>query len=168
MSTSKDARADWAWTQIEAMADDSLTGEERVRMEAALASDPDLRAAVDRAHRLGAELRRLPRPRPPRGLLGRLLAVPGRSESAWPMLAAPLGAMAVAALAALLVASVRQAPPDPSPEAEAVREFVLAMTYLQRSAVVTRDEVGGQVGQSLASVLMASRESLAEIDWSRE
>jgi len=166
MSTSKDARAEWAWTQIEAMADESLTADERARMEAALATDPALRAAVDRARRLNAELRRLPRPRPPRGLFGRLLAVPGRSESAWSMLAAPLGAAAVAALAALLVASVRQAPPGP--EAEAMREFVLAMTYLQRSAVVTRDEVGGQVGQSLASVLLASRESLAEIDLSRQ
>lgn len=166
MSTS--TRDDWAWTRIEAMADGTLAAAERGRMSRAMTADPALGAAVDRARRLNAELRRLPRARPPRGLLARLIAVPGRTRSGWPALAAPFGAVAVAAIAALLVVSVRQAPPDPDPEAEAVREFALAMAYLQKSAVVTRDEVGGQVGMSLASVLTASRDSLAEVELSRQ
>lgn len=169
MSTSKDARDDWAWTQIEAMADDSLAAAERAGMSAAMAADSALRAEVDAARRLAAELRRLPRARPPHGMLARLLAVPGRSRNAWSALAAPLGAAAVAAIGVLLVTAVQQAPdPEAEAQAEAIREFALAMTYLQRSAVVTRDEVGGQVGMSLTSVLMASRDSLAEVDLSRQ
>jgi len=164
MSTS--THDDWAWTRIEAMADDTLAAAERGRMHRAMTADPALGAAVESARRLNAELRRLPRARPPRGLLARLIAVPGRARSVWPALAAPFGAVAVAAIAALLVVSAQQAPPDP--EAEAIREFALAMAYLQKSAVVTRDEVGGQVGMSLASVLTASRDSLAEVELSRQ
>ena len=43
--TQKDLGEEWAWTQLEAWADGSLTGESRARMDAAMAADPRLRAA---------------------------------------------------------------------------------------------------------------------------
>jgi hypothetical protein len=157
--TQKDLPSVWAAGRIEAMADGSLEPAERERMLAAMREDSSLAQQVDAAIRLRRQLGGLPRPRPPRGLLGRLLGLPPRPRAAWPLFVQACGGIAVAVIAALLILPMR---PDPLDEQrQAVREFVIAMNYLQRSAVLTQSEVGAQVGAGFADALRKSRESLS-------
>jgi hypothetical protein len=157
--TERDLNHEWARTQLEAWADDSLTGDNRERMATALAADPRLRAAAERARALRRALRASSRAPLPAGLRRRLLAIPGRSV--WPGVALP----AAAAVALAVVAAATWLRPSPPPEADqrvvAVQEFELAMRYLQKSARVTQGEVTNAVGASLRDALAASREALA-------
>jgi hypothetical protein len=89
-------------------------------------------------------------------LLGRLLAVPARRRPLQ-FLAAPLGTLAIAFIVALIV-STRPTPEDQT--TRAVEEFALAMSYLQRSAEITRNKMGDRVGSGLVSALTVSRQSL--------
>jgi hypothetical protein len=146
----------WAWSQVEAYTDGSLKGEDRERMQRVLSSDIALAGAVDRAGQLRISLTRIRLPGPPRGLLGRLLAVPARRRPLQ-FLAAPLGTLAIALIVALIV-STRPTPEDQT--TRAVEEFALAMSYLQRSAEITRNKMGDRVGSGLVSALTVSRQSL--------
>ena len=153
----------WAWEQIEAMADGSLRGGERRRMRAALRRDARLRAAVERARLVRAALANVERAPVPAGLLGRLLAVPParRRRVSWALIAAPAG-LAAAAVAAVMIAT--QPPPaqPEDPRTAAVRDFKVAMHYLQQSAAYTGEEVGGVVGAGLMGAVLAGRDSLLE------
>lgn len=158
--TEKDIQNLWAASRVEAMADGSLDLRDRARMEAAMRDDPALAREVETARRLCRALEGLPRPRPPQGLRGRLLGLPPRRRAVWPLLAEAGGAIAVAVLTVLLVTPWRQPPLD---EQEiAVRDFVIAMNYLQRSALLTQNEVGAQVGAGVADAFRISRQSLVE------
>jgi ferric-dicitrate binding protein FerR (iron transport regulator) len=146
----------WAWSHVEAYTDGSLKGEDRARMEGVLNADAQLAGAVDRAAQLRFSLTRMRLPKPPRGLLGRLLAVPARRRPLQ-FLAAPLGTVAIAFIVALIV-SMGPTPRDET--TQAVEEFALAMSYLQRSAEITRNKVGDYVGSGLVSAVTVSRQSL--------
>ena len=161
--TARDLNHEWARSEIEAWVDGSLTGERRARMAAALAADPALREAAERAAAVRRALR-APGVAPlPVGLRGRLLAIPGRSAPAWRRSwTMPAAAGAVAAIAAVaIVLSLRPtAPPPPDPRVVAVQEFELAMRYLQKSARITQSGVTNAVGAGLRDAFAASRAAL--------
>jgi anti-sigma factor RsiW len=162
--TQKDLNEEWAWTQLEAWADGSLTGESRARMGAALAADPRLRAAAERAVAVQRALRAAPAMHMPRGLRRRLLAIPSRAPLARrsflvPALASAAAAAAVIAGALWLKPELVEPPPDPRVVA-AAQDLETAMRYLQKSAVITQGHVTSAVGTGLRDAIAASRDAL--------
>ena len=162
--TERDLSGEWARTQLEAWADGSLTGESRARMAAAIAADPRLAAAAERAVAVQRALRASPPAPMPPGLRRRLLAIPSRSPRTRrtffvPALASAAAAVAVVAVALWLTPELA-APIDPRAVA-AAQELETAMRYLQRSARVTR-HVTSAVGTGLRDALAVSREALTE------
>lgn len=159
----RDLSAEWAWTQIEAWADGSLAPEGRKRMVAAMAADPRLAAAAERAVAVRRALRATePKLPMPPGLRGRLLAIPGRTTRARSF-ALPAFASAAAAAAIVGVALwLRPAPPpEPDPRAvAAARELEIAMRYLQKSARLTHGRVTTAVGTGLRDAFAATRQAL--------
>jgi anti-sigma factor RsiW len=163
--TQRDLNEEWAWTQLEAWADGSLTGESRSRMDAAIAADERLRAAAERAAAVRRALRAASPVSMPRGLRGRLLAIPSRAPRARRSFFVPAltsAATAVAVLVAVLWLSREPAQPPPDPRVvAAARDLETAMRYLQRSAVITQDHVSSAVGSGVRETLAASRNALA-------
>jgi hypothetical protein len=163
--TQRDLNEEWAWTQLEAWADGTLTGDSRARMAAAIAADPRLDAAAKRAV---AVHRALHEPSSsaamPSGLRRRLLAIPSplpRARSfALPAFASVAAAVAVVAGALWLEPEPPPAPVDPR-VAAAAQELETAMRYLQKSAVITRGRVTNAVGTGLREAFTASRDALA-------
>jgi anti-sigma factor RsiW len=163
--TQKDLSEEWAWTQLEAWADGSLTGESRARMAAAIAADPRLGAAAERAVAVHRALRAAPAVSMPRGLRSRLFAIPSQAPRARRSYFVP--ALASAAVASAVIAAVlwlnlqpTQPPPDPRVVA-AAQDLETAMRYLQKSAVITQGHVESAVGTGLRDAFAASREALA-------
>lgn len=116
-------------------------------------------------------LARAVRVKPPRGLLRRLLSIPGqsaptRARGAWHWVAAPAALAGVAALAFLLAPLLDE--PEPSPEelaaAAAMRDFTVAMAYLQRSAEIADRHTRDQIGDGLYEALVLSRDALSKSD----
>lgn len=106
---------------------------------------------------------------PPPGLLRRLLAIPESTRapapSSWRWLAAPAALAAVAAVAFVLVRGPQG--PEPSPEdalaAEAaVRDFMVAMAYLQKSTEIAGRHTGNEIGNGMLEALVLSREALED------
>lgn len=158
--TERDLSEEWARTQLEAWADGSLTRENRERMAAALAADPQLRAAAERAAAVHRALRQLPQAPLPRGLRGRLLAIPGRS--AWPVFALPAAAAVAVAVVAALWLRPETPPPIDAERVAAMQDFETAMRYLQRSARITENEVTSALGAGLRDAVATSREALGQ------
>jgi len=166
---------EWAWAQVEAMADGSLEGDDLRRMQRVLSDDARLRAAVAAANAVLRGLRHSPIQSPPAGLLRRLLAQgsASRTRSALHMrrrrsgrqpfqrgwYAAPLG-VAATALIALLFGSMLERMPSQA-EQDAMRDFAVAMSYLRQTAETTSDQVEQQLGQGVMSAFVKSRETLA-------
>jgi anti-sigma factor RsiW len=162
--TRRDLSEEWAWTQLEAWADGTLSGESRARMAAAIAGDRRLAAAAERAVAVQRALRASPPAAMPRGLRRRLLAIPGRSPHARSF---ALRAFASAATAVAVVAGVLwlmpETPPAVDPRvAAAAQDFETAMRYLQKSARITNGHVTSAVGNGLRDAFDASREALAQ------
>ena len=159
--TQRDLSEEWAWSQLEAWADGSLAGESRARMAAALAAHPALRAAADRAVAVRRALRASPRPALPAGLRLRLLAIPGRSG--WPTFALPVAAAAAVAVVAIAIALRPETPaPLDAQQVAAIQELETAMRYLQKSAVVTENEVTTALGSGLRDAVAASRAAIGQ------
>jgi anti-sigma factor RsiW len=160
----RDLSGEWARTQLEAWADGSLTGESRARMAAAIAADPLLAAAAERALAVHRALRATPPAPMPPGLRRRLLAIPGREPRARSF-ALPVFASAAAAVAAIAVSvwlrTEAPTPVDPRAVA-AAQDLETAMHYLQKSARVTQGHVTSAVGTGLRDALAVSREALTE------
>ena len=153
----------WAWSQVEAMADRSLSADDRQRMRAEMERDPSLRDAVERASALRRRLRGLSdEPVPLKVPLG-LLRIPREASlDGW----SGRGLWATAAATAVMLAVVLRVlwPESPPPDQRiaAVQDFEVAMTYLQRSAALTRREVAEAVGSGLQEALSVGREALPE------
>jgi anti-sigma factor RsiW len=158
----KPERSNWAWERIEALADDSLDAADRERMNEALRADSALSAAVERARAVRGALRDLPSSPVPAGLLGRLLAAPfpARRRPNWLLIGAPAAVAAIAIGVALYVS--RPAPQPDEAQLAAMRELVLAMRYLQRSAVITEEEVSGAVTAGLLDAFRAGHITVTE------
>ena len=158
--TEKDLQSEWAWSQIEAYADGSLSGANRKRMEEALEHDARLWDAVERASEVYRALRAAPRAPLPAGLRARLLGIPGERSVDWRWIAAPAGAFAAAVLAAVIVMRPPAPPPADPQVVAAVQQFELAMRYVQKSATLTGQEVTGAVGSGLRDALLVGRGTL--------
>ncbi len=138
----------WAWSKVEAMADGSLSRDEKRRMRAVLEREPELSAAVARARTLRRALRRLGKAPVPRSLHARLLKIPAQSgdrsrakTEVWSWTSATAAASAMVAALVLLT----QPEPADDPRAAALRDFELAMTYLHRSYEIA----GGHLKRTL-------------------
>jgi anti-sigma factor RsiW len=161
--TQRDLNEEWARTQLEAWADGSLTGESRARMDAAIAADPRLEAAAERAVAVQRALRETSPVSMPRGLRGRLLAIPSRAPRARRSFFVPALVSAAAAAAVVAVALwLRPEPPAPvDPRVAAVTQDVeTALRYLQKSASITQGHVTSAVGTGLGDALAVTREAL--------
>jgi hypothetical protein len=161
--TQKGLSEEWAWTQLEAWADGSLTGESRARMDIAMAADPRLRAAAERAVAVQRALRESPSWSVPRGLRRRLLAIPRQTPRARRTYFVP--ALASAAAAAIVAVALWPRPEPPAAVdpriAAATQDLETAMRYLQRSAVITQAHVKNAVGTGVRETFVASRNALA-------
>ena len=149
----------WARSQVEAMADGSLTADAERRMRTLMNCDPDIRAQVERARALRLELRALASRRAPQGLARKLWQIPAADRPRgyfWAPATAVASIAVVAITAALLLYD-----PGPSPEQlaqeAAVQDFALVVAYLQKSAMVARNEVNEAVGYGVADALATSR-----------
>jgi anti-sigma factor RsiW len=161
--TQKDLNEEWARTQLEAWADGSLTGESRARMDAAIAVDPRLRAAAERAVAVHRALQAASAVRMPGGLRSRLLAIPSRAPRGRRSFFIPAFASAAAAAAVVAVALwLRPETPEPvDPQVvAAAQNFETAMRYLQKSAVITQGHVESAVGTGLRDAYVVSRDAL--------
>lgn len=157
--TERDLNHAWAWAQIEAWADGSLTGENRERMAQALQADAPLKAAVDRAVAVRSALRADGTAPLPAGLRRRLLAIPAPEQR--PMRPFVLAAAGVAVAA--VAVSLWLARPAPAPEPDAVialQQLEIAMRYVQKSARIAENEVTDAVGGGLRHAFDTSREAL--------
>jgi hypothetical protein len=135
-------------------------GANRERMRAALARDPDLRAAAERAAAVHRALRERHAVPMPRGLRRRLLGIPAPRARRAPFWLVPAGALAGAAAVAIAVWLARESAPPPDERVAALAEFELAMQYLNKSARITQREVTGAVGNGLRNAWVASRQSI--------
>jgi anti-sigma factor RsiW len=164
--TQKDLSEEWAWTQLEAWVDGSLTGESRARMDAAIAADPRLRAAAERAVAVQRALRAGSPVHMPRGLRRRLLAIPSQAPRSRRSFLRP--ALASAAAAAAVIAGVLWLRPQPTelpPDAgvvAAAQDLEIAMRYLQKSASITQGHVTSAVGTGLRDAFAVTREALEQ------
>lgn len=165
--TEKDLNMEWAWSQVEAMADGSLTGADRRRMRAAMRSDAALSTAVAEARRLRRELALLGPAPVPGALSRRLLAIPSRSHvrPTWSVIGVPIAAAAMGAVAAIagLLALEQTSRPDFEREL-AVQELRLAMSYLQRSAVMTGNDVTRELTNGLREALAVGTGAVLETE----
>ncbi|MGI9259787.1 MAG: hypothetical protein ACR2QQ_13210 [Gammaproteobacteria bacterium] len=90
-------------------------------------------------HELRRELRRLPKPPAPPGLLRRLLSIPSDQKPAWRWALVPTVPIIAGVIVVALV--VRQPEPVEDPSVIAMQEFQLAMSYVNRGAIATNDEL---------------------------
>ncbi len=150
----------WAWSRVEAMADRSLRGVERKRMQQAMAEDPQLCTAVERARLLKRELRHLKQATVPQGLRRRLLDISARRSRTWLWIGAPAMTAAIALLVAIPL--IRTPAPLVDERAVALQEFTVAMNYVQKTAALAGAEVTGVVGDGLNDALIMTRNSVVE------
>lgn len=152
----------WARSRVEAMADGSLSRKEERRMRALLASDPDLRRAVDEARALRTALRRLRGEPVPAAVLARLARIPGAAARPRPRWSterlswASAGA-AAGAVAAMLILLTHTEPARDDPRTAALRDFELAMAYVHRSYELAGEHVKRAMERELKEALMRSR-----------
>jgi hypothetical protein len=102
-------------------------------------------------------------------LLERLLGIPGGSAAGWLWFASPAKTAIGIAAAATIVAGVatlvalRSVGPEAAdPRIVAIQEFELAMKYMQKSVVITNEEVGNAVSDGLREALVVSRDSIRQ------
>ncbi len=108
--------------------------------------------------RLRRELRRLPNPPVPAGMLRHLLEIPSGREPRWRRALVPALPVFIAAVVLALI--VRQPPPEDDPSVVALQEFRLAMSYVQRGAAVTNEEISDAIETGLREAYGISRGSV--------
>lgn len=147
----------WAWSQIEAAADESLPGQDERRMRAALASDPELRRALESARELRRSLRRLGRKPVPWSLYARLsrIAEPAAGAkrtkaSVWSWASA---AAAASTVAAALILLTQPEPVRDDPRTAALRDFELAMAYLHKGYTLAGEHMKRAMERELKEAL---------------
>ena len=162
----------WAASQVEAMADGSLTPADARRMRAAMAREPALRSAVEHAIALRGALARLAGSPVPRPLLWRLLAIPQRNPAARPPRRRQLawGLAGVAAAAVALAATLLQHRYDEREreaaeafaQAQALAQVELAMAYLQESSAIAGAHLAEALRTSMRAAAATSRKAMRD------
>jgi hypothetical protein len=164
--TQRELNEEWAWAQLEAWADGSLTGEARERMAAAIAADERLARAAERAMAVRRALRAVQPVAMPRGLRRRLLAIPSAAPGARSFALPAFASIAAAVVVGAGVLWSRSGPPEPvavDPRVvAAAQDFETAMRYLQKSARITQGHVESAVGTGLRDAFVVSRDALAQ------
>lgn len=154
----------WAESQIEAMADGSLSPEAERRMVTIMRVDRSLAARVEKARELGQALKQLQPVPVPKGLVWRLWRIPSKnprsSERRIGVMWLPAAFVAAAASVALTL-NVFFGMTGPTAEeqarAAAVEDFTIVMAYLQKSALMATNEVNEVVGTGVLDALSVSR-----------
>jgi anti-sigma factor RsiW len=157
----------WARTQVEAMVDGNLAEAAEQRMRALMQADPELAAEVERARGLRRELKALRRVTVPRGLGGRLWRIPNEQRPRVSFSWVPAtGIAAVASLAltvSILFGIEGQRPSEQELAREAaIQDFAIAMAYLQKSALVARNEVNEAVGAGMMGAWAVGRDAIGQ------
>ncbi len=157
----------WAATQVEAMADGSLSPDARRRMRALMAEDPAIAAAVDRAQAVRRDLRTLAGRRPPPGQLRRLWMIPAadRPRDGYWVPATVLATVAAVAVGVSVLLGDAGPTSEEIARDQAMQDFAIAMAYLQKSATMATNEVNEAVGYGVLDAWAigqgAIRESVA-------
>ena len=151
----------WAETQIEGMADGSLSAEAEQRMLAAMRQDRGLADRVDQARALRFGLRQLGNAPVPRGLFGRLWRIPAAGRSHASTYWMPAGVLAAAVVAAISIGifqgqQAKDVASMDEAEMAAVQDVVIAVSYLQKSMVLAHNEINEVVGSGVFEALAAS------------
>ena len=121
-------------------------------------------------------IERAVRVEPPPGLLRQLLSIPGRSpraatgwrDSGWRLVAAPVAIAAVAAVTFVLMRGPQAPEPDSEirmtqeDQEEAVRDFAIAMAYLQKTTEIAGRHAGTEISNGMLDALTLSRETLSD------
>ncbi|MGW8368061.1 MAG: sigma-70 family RNA polymerase sigma factor [Gammaproteobacteria bacterium] len=155
----------WAETQVEAFVDGSLSPESAQRVQAAMLGNPGLRRQVERAREVQRGLRSLRKVPVPAGLAFRLLSIPGAERAPRPMLQLPAAALAAVGAIAIGLGSysiVERHQAEVQTREMAVRDFQLAMVYLQKSTALANSEMTEAVGLGVRSAVTTSRDALQE------
>lgn len=151
----------WANSQIEALVDGSLPPEAERRMRQAMREDESLREQVDDAAVLKRELKRLRRVRVPRGLALRLAGIPVADRPRGLRLIPAAGIASLAAVAISVgVFSVMQQESSEAEARAAIRDFQVAMAYLQKSTALAQSEMNEAVSLALRDAVETSRGAL--------
>lgn len=158
----------WAESQIEGMADGTLSPDAEKRMLEQMSRDVALAARVEQARALRQQLNQLGRVPVPHGLFWRLWRIPAQERRLSSRIWMPAGFIAVAASVALAV-NVFFATQGPSPEEEAraaMEDFAVAMAYLHKGTLMASNEVNEAVGSGMLNALVMSQGMLnrTEID----
>ena len=142
------------------MAEGSLSAAAEERMRAAMSQDASLAGQVAAARALKRDLAALRSAPVPRGLWWRLWRIPNAGRKRTNTIWMPAGAL-VTALVVVIGANLYLQGPEPAldqvAQQEAVEDFVIAVAYLQKSALMARNEVNEAVGSSVLSALAVSR-----------
>jgi hypothetical protein len=150
----------WAESQVEAMADGSLSPEAEQRMVTIMRIDKELAGRVEMAIALRKSLRQLKAAPVPKGLVWRLWHIPSQNRRVgvgWWM---PVGLVAAAASVALTLGiffGVSGPTAEEEARAAAVQDFTIVMAYLQKSALMATSEVNEAVGSGVLDALAVSR-----------
>jgi anti-sigma factor RsiW len=159
----------WAQTQIEAMADGTLSPEGEERMRTAMDRDPDLAKRVEQARVLRQLLGRMKNDTPvPRGLWWRLWRIPAQDRARGFGLWMPAGVLATALVAVLgfnLYLGTSEPTLDAAEQAAAIEDFAITLAYLQKGAVMAQNEINETFGSGVASALTASRGMIEQTDF---
>jgi hypothetical protein len=155
----------WAQTQVEAFVAGNLPPEAERRMRAVMEDSPDLRKQVECARLVRRELRSLRSAPVPGRLFWSLLGIPGRDRAPRLSLHMPATVMASVAAVAIGVGSysiVERHKAEAQARETAVRDFQVAMVYLQKSTALANSEVTEAVGLGVRSAVNASRSVLQD------
>lgn len=157
---------EWAWSQVEAMADGSLKPAQRQRMRQAMALDPQLQHAVQSARGLLRRLWGEPRVASSWRALWRLWRIPGQASAdaaTWSDRGWPQWALATLVVAVVWVFALRpglfptqQDAQYLSQQQAALHDFDIAMSYMRKSAEISQRATGRSLGGGLSRALSLS------------
>ena len=129
-------------------------------MRTAMERYPHLQKEITQARLLRRRLGELGAAPVPRGLFRSLWQIPVADRRSGFGFFAPAGILATAVVAALGFSQFLNPPemsPDEAARAAALQDFAITVAYLQKSAVVARNEMNEAVGSGVLNALAASR-----------
>ena len=166
---------EWAWGQLEAMADGSLSHTQQQRMRQAMALDADLSMAVGKAKRLHLALQNMSTIKTPSGLWWKLWRIPTAMDReqhqtnriTW--FAAPVAlASCVIVIALALLPEVMKPDPELAMREAAIKDFQTAMHYVSKSAAISQRATHSGLGGGIQKALSLSLNTWINEDFNFE